>query len=212
MTDTKAETKTKRNEGPVIVTFSDGAKADYKRVPKGVTSVIIKDRKGNERSFDLASIPTEHLAAMAAFAFAGRAKTFINNHAEGDAPDVVGMADKIFGDIVAGNMYAKAETTGTGKPRGRQFDPTDYVEAFKRAKETQAKAGVKNKQGVKIEPATEAQLENFKMQLVAMTGPDRTKKIKDMMGNPVFLKHYRAVQSAKVNTKGIDVSIDDMDF
>jgi hypothetical protein len=212
MTDVKTAEKSKRNAGPIAVFYGTAEKQDFKRVPKGVTSIIIKSRNGETKTFDLASIPTEHLAALAGVAFASKAKGYVNNHADTD-DKVVPLASEVWNDFVTGSIYSETKAkTAKGGARGRKFDPTLYVLAFQRAKETQAKANVKNKLGKPIQPATEKELESLKTQLVSMTGPDRTKKIKTMMENPVFKKAYLAVQAASIKVNKDEVSIDDMDF
>lgn len=208
-TDTKKETK-KRNQGPVNVLFGTAEKADHKRVPKGVTTVIVKSRNGQTKTFDLSAIPSEHLTALAAVAYAAKAKSYVNNHAEKD-DEVIGMADKIFSDFVAGNLYTKGDAK-TGGKRGRQFDATLYVLAYQKARESQSKAGVKNSKGALIKVATQQELDALKTQLVSMTAQDRSKKIKVMLENPVFKKHFLAVQAAQIKTKDVDDTVNDLEF
>lgn len=212
MAEAAKETK-KRNQGPVAILFKNAEKED-KKVLKGVTSVIVKTRTGETKTFDLASIPTEHLAALAAMAFASKTKGYVNNHAKEDESKVLPLADEVWADFVAGNIYSetKEKKAGTGGARGRKFDASMYVEAYRLAKESQNKAKVLDKAGNVIQLATEKQLESLKTQLVSMTGPDRAKKIKGMMENPVFKKHYLAVQAKNIKINKEETNIDDLEF
>lgn len=192
------ETK-KRGDGPIIVTYVDEKAADNKRVVAGVTAVQIKDRKGNVKSYTLAAIPTEVQGQLIALAFAQRAKTYVNNQAKDDEnADVIALTDRIFSDMIEGKVYSRTESEG-GAPRGRVFDPSDYVEALKLTLAAQAKAGVVNKKtGQPVKEATEGQLKQIGTQLISLKGKERTVKIKSFMDNPIFKKHYLALMSKKI--------------
>lgn len=209
MANAKTETAKKtRGEGPVIVMFGGDKGEATKRPASGTNMVIVADKAGAKKSYSLSSIPSDVQSALVAYAFGSRVKTFINNHAKDGAVNVIEMTDQIFSDFINGKMYSRTESEG-GAPRGRQFDPADYVEALKQAKAAQFKAGAKNKHGVAVKEATEKELEAFGNQLISLKGKDRTAKIKNMKENAVFLKYFLAVQAKKIKAE-VGVSIDDM--
>lgn len=207
-----ATEKKARGDGPIIVTYVDEKSADNKRVTAGVTSVQIKDRKGVVKSYALASIPTEVQHQLIALAFAARVKTYVNNQAKDGDVDVVALSDRIFSDMAEGKVYSRTESEG-GAQRGRVFDPSDYVEALRLTLESQAKAGVINKKtNQAVKPASEAQLKQVATQLIALKGKDRAARVKTMMANAVFKKHWLNIQSKKIKVSAEDNEALDADF
>jgi hypothetical protein len=207
-TPTKTEVKKSRGEGPIVVTYADATKNDNKRVPTGVKAVVITDRKGNTKPYDLALIPTEVQHQLIALAFGGRVKTYVNNQAKDGDVNVIELSDKIFNDMATGKLYTRSESE-SGGARGRVFDPSIYVEAYRLTREAQHKAKVINKKsGKPVEPASEKQLKDLATQLTSIKGKDRADQIKKLLTNAVFKKHYLQLQAKNIKTGDVE-SIDD---
>lgn len=204
----KAEKKT-RGDGPISVMYADATKQDHKRVPTGVTQVIVKDAKGGWKAYNLADIPTGVQHQLIALAFAGRAKTVVNNQFKADANlNVVASVDAIFNDMATGKLYSRKESEG-GAARGRVFDPSIYVEAYRLTREAQHKAKVINKKsGKPVEPASEKQLKDLATSLTSVKGKDRTALIARYLSNAVFKKHFLMLQAKNIKTGEVE-SIDD---
>lgn len=119
--------KKKRAESPVKVLYVSPTSDKNKRVVEGTTAVTI-----NGVVMDLSKISPVVQAQLAALSLVARAKTYVNNHADdakagADIPDLV---SKVFADLVAGNVYAAA-----GEKEAKEFDPTDWIEAVKGARQ-----------------------------------------------------------------------------
>lgn len=189
--------KKKRNAGPMIVTFADSkGKADHKRVVDDVNSVVVSDRKGKSKAYSLDAIPPQVRHQLVASALAARAKIYISNHVDDNESNVIDLADKVYADIVAGKMRAAKEG---GKAPGRQFDPTDYIEAVRMAKQMQADSGVKGKDGKPIKPASKAQLDQLKTKLVAMPPKERTAEVKRITSNGLVASCLANIKAKRLN-------------
>lgn len=206
---TQAAPKTERNKGPIAVSFVDNAgKDDYKRVPKGVTGVVITAQKdGSKKTYSLSGISPEVKDQMVLYALATRMKQNVNNHVNDDESNVLSLTDTIYTDLLAGKMYSKA---AEGKGPGKKFDASIYVEAMAMSFAEKAKKGVVGKNGQKIQPMTDEKKEGFKLKLESFSPAERKEYIQKLMAAPLFKKCYKLVESKRISLKSTDDGLDDL--
>lgn len=183
---TEAEGKKSRSDGLVKATFANDKGTDHKRVPEGVNAVVL-----NGKQYVLSSIPQGIKDQLVAFALAQRAKTYVNNHAddEKNGSDVPELIEKVYSDMLAGKLYAV--TAEGGAKKGKEYDPTDIIEAVRRAKEKVAKTDPSK------QPASEAQLAALRDKLMGLQGKDRTAFVLKLQQDPLIGPFYQAIKAAK---------------
>lgn len=193
---TQTAPKGERNKGPIAVAFADASKEDYKRVPKGVTGVVITSQKtGEKKVYSLAHIPAEVQHQLVMYAFATKAKQHVNNHADAD-DNVIVLIDGVYKDLVEGKMYAKA---AEGKGPGKKTDFSLYVDAMAAAIGFQAKKGhINPKTKIAIKPMTDEQKANFRLKLEAFSRAERTEYVKQLMTKSLFQKCYQEARSKRI--------------
>lgn len=182
MTEVATEdTKKARGDGLVKVTFADEKSNDHKRVPNGVQSVIL-----NGKAYTIASIPQQVKDQLVAFAFAARSKTYVNNHADDskNGADVSELIEKVYKDMLDGKLYSV--TAEGGAKKAKEYDPSDLIEAVKRARDKMGK------------PASEAQLAALRNKLVnELSGKDRTAFVLKLQQDPIVGPIYQMIKASK---------------
>jgi len=192
---TQTAPKGERNKGPIAVAFADATKEDFKRVPKGVTGVVITATKtGEKKTYSLSHIPTEVQHQLVMYAFATKAKQHVNNHAD-ENDNMITLIDGVYKDLVEGKMYAKA---AEGKGPGKKLDVSLYVDAMAAAMAFKAKKGHTDAKGSAVKAMTEDQKANFKIKLESMPKAERTEYVKKLMAKPLFQKSYQEIKSKRI--------------
>lgn len=186
MTEVATETKKTRGDGLVKAVFANEKSADHKRVPQGVQAVIL-----NGKQYTINSIPQQIKDQLVAFAFAARAKTYVNNHADEakDGADVPELIEKVYKDMLDGKLYAASAEGGV--KRTKEYDPSDLIEAVKRAKQKVAE------QDSTKQPATPEQLEALRNKIMGLQGKDRTAYVLKLQQDPIIGPVYTMIRSAK---------------
>lgn len=185
--NTHVETEKKsRSDGLVRAHFANEKGHDHKRVPEGVHAVVL-----NGKHYSISNIPQSIKDQLVAFALAQRAKTYVNNHADEDknGADVPELIEKVYSDMLAGKLYAV--TAEGGAKKGKEYDPTDIIEAVRRAREKMAKEDHTKK------PATPAQLEALREKVMGLQGKDRTAFVLKLQQDALIGPIYQMLKAAK---------------
>lgn len=189
--------KKERNEGPLDLTFADkkGAK-DHKRVPLDVASVIVTAKGGHgAKEYDTTKFPAEIKDAMIAGMFAGRVKTYVNNHAKKDGTNTLEFSDKIYADFMSGKIYSREG--GGGRP-AKPFDASLYVDALDKAFQFMASKKMKFKSGQLIKPFSAKELADARTKLESATKDERKAKISSWKDNPIYKRILAELEAKRI--------------
>lgn len=179
MAGTGTDTAKTRGEGPVVIGYTDGEGKAHKRVPLGGTALNITPKGATEaKAYSLSDIPDNVKTALILAGAGNRIKTYITNHGKPDGSDALELADEVWAEFVAGNVYAKSTTTDGKATQGKKFDGTIYAEAWRAAYAAMAKRGLtkKSKDGADIPIAalSDDQVLDLKTSLESMSAKSST--------------------------------------
>jgi len=207
---TQAAAKKERGEGPISVTYADKAgKSDYKRVPLDVTAVQITPKGSTSgKLYNVAELPVAVKDALAAFALATRAKTYVANHAKPDGSDAINLVDKVWAEFLAGKVYSKGDG---GAKVGRKFDGEIYAQAWRAADAAMAKRNLKKKDGSPIKSMTDDQVADLKVSLESMEPKARGERLKSFKSNAFYERALKELQAKSVKPDD-ETDTDDMPF
>lgn len=193
----EVETKKERGDGPAVFTYTDAAgNKELKRVPSNPGSVDVLSKAGVSKSYKPSELPEAVKNALIEFAFATRAKSYVNNHGKKDGSDAIELTDKIWNDLVEGKIYTRSEN---GAKVGRKFDATIYVQAWTNVYKHLAKKGGKNEKGQPITELTQDLIDDLRTGLEAMDAKTRVARIKGWKENPYFVKALKELQAKAVD-------------
>jgi len=185
-------TRKARGTGPFQLTFADASgRADYKRVPKAVTGLVIT-AGGVAKTFDPAALPDATKSELIILGMAQRIKTYVTNHADDTGSNVHDLATSMYSDLLNGHLYTRTESSA---PRGKKFDSNIYAEALRATYAFMSKKLLKNKAGRHVLPLTDAQVLDFKTLLESMTPKERTEKIKNLKLNAIYTRALVSLQT-----------------
>lgn len=208
-TEVATETKKTRGDGLVKVAFANEKAADHKRVPDAVTAVML-----NGKAYTVAAIPASVKDQLVAFAFATRAKTYVNNHADEaqKGADVPALIEKVYSDMLAGKLYSV--TAEGGPKKSKEYDPSLIIQAFQKASEK------RNKVDPSKPVATPEVLDKLREKIMGYEGKERAQFVlklqNDAMIGPIYTmlknaeKLRKAEEAAKKGDKKEDESVLDM--
>lgn len=176
--ETVKKTRGKKGDGPVVVSYITSKNEESSRVSVDVEQIKVADRQGKSKLYPVSIVGAAALKQLAAFAFAKQLDLYIRNTTDGK--DVLACADAKVASLKEGKFYTKGE--GKGGP-GRSFDIELWVDSLI------ATANQKKK------PASEKQLENFRLKMMSLGGKERREFCNKLLTDPVF----------KVNKKSIEL-------
>lgn len=208
-TQAGTEGKKERGDGPAVFTYTDGeGNTGLKRVPTKVGSVDITAKTGVTKSYKPSELPQEVKDALVEFAFAARAKTFINNHAADDGSDVIELSDKVYADFMAGKIYSRSES---GAKPGKKFDASIYANAMRDTFKFMAKKKMKMKDGTPISEMPEEKVADLKAKLEGMTPKERTAAVKGFKENKIYERALKELQARAIDVSDIG-EVDNLAF
>lgn len=184
-TEEKAS-RTKKGEGPFVISFIDADNKETPRVPNAVHAVKVVDKSKNEKLFTIGELSPAVKERLAASGLRNILGAGARNGANDDGSNVLDIVSKLFENVKEGKLYAAREGGKSGAPRGRQFDYQLWIDV-----------GIRTKKLRREEAPTDAQIANSRLKLEAMTPADRNAKIKQWKDDPFFALAHKEITAER---------------